>query len=486
MSQGRSTISARNDGYVPEAIVASSATSSVIAHVVNLDNVVVSVERSFTAVVDGDRVTMYDFAVRLKHCFHETRVVATDDAGASFSLACPECVKPVATQSHRFSTALHLFETMKRVGGNELPAIPTKKMFSRFNEAFIEQRRRDVEGFIQAIVCNSFFVRHPHVLSFLGIEEDRNAERSTDAEAPRLDGPDSPLQAVAGTASGELPQNVLSHWRRGSLLGKGAYGSVFLGLLPHTSQLIAVKVLRVSSVVAAQMDSLQAELNLLRELNHVNVVQLLGAVWSRPAHEFCIFTEYVECGSIAKLVKKFGKLPYSVMQRYLEQALRGLAYLHEKQVVHRDIKGDNILVAKDGSVKLADFGCSARLREVCDDDVDDAPGLAGTPMWMSPEAMRGEQTGTATDIWSLGCVAVEMLNRAPWVLAPQENVYSAMYRFQKSASGPDGCPPEDECPSPFYSFVQKCFQRDAAARPSAVELLKHEFFQTDFVVDDDE
>lgn len=442
---------------------------------VDLDEIIVTVEDPQTVTLDEARVvipfvktsihtqqtyTVYSFVTRRKHCPHETVTRTVNDR--PYSLMCDECSKPAAVRHHRFSHALRVFHSLKATAKDGLPALPEKKLFARFSGDFIEQRRRAMEDFLQATVCNSFFVRHPQLLEFLGVEEER---------AVRIE------QFADEANEQELGNEILSEWKRGTLIGRGAYGSVYLGLLPITSQLLAVKVIRVLSIAQSSLSALRAELEMLRTLHHDNIVRLLGVLWpteKRP--EMCIFTEYVECGSVARMVRKFGALPMPVIQRYLVQVVRGLAYLHGRMVVHRDIKGDNILVGKDGSVKLADFGCSAHLEQVAQRD----EGIAGTPLWMSPEAMRGEPLAPSTDIWSLGCLGIEMLNRRPWKISSGENVYTAMFRFQKGDGVPDGFPDDTvACPDSFRDLLRKCLQRDASQRPTAEVLLKHPFFADD-------
>ena len=528
-----------------ETSAAAAAIPSVILEAervaADLDAVTVSVERPETVAVDEYRtlpmvgkiktqtqLTVYHFIVRRRYCPHET---APNDAGVSYM--CAECRKPVCTRRHRFSSALLLFTAIKHVGGDALPELPSKKVFARFNSDFIEVRRREMETFLAAVMQNTFFVRHPQVLAFLGLTEDKTKDNTITTATAGLssDGAathggtvhsltEDTVLGATGVAAGsstvgsgvELTSDYMWNWKRGSLLGKGSFGSVYLGLLPNTSQLVAVKVIPVANIAASQLESLQSELSLLRALSHPNIVRLLGAMWDRGANELCMFQEYVECGSVARMIKKFGALPFSVIQRYLHQVTLGVAYLHANNIVHRDIKGDNILVGKDGCVKVADFGCAAQLRSVIGATVGAEGGLAssgdgspsldaagattavdaapqqmgditGTPLWMSPEAMRGEATvGLPSDIWAVGCVGIEMLKRSIWNVGAKENVFTAMYRIQKSTNLPDGFPkPSEGCPQSFTDMLKACFNRDPAERPTAQELLQHPFFKEDFV-----
>lgn len=105
------------------------------------------------------------------------------------------------------------------------------------------------------------------------------------------------------------------------------------------------------------------------------------------------------------MIKRFGKFSESLIQSYLRQIINGLIYLHQNGILHRDIKGANVLVDTTGVCKLADFGCSIIAEE--------AYSLKGTPNWMAPEMLSQQQSGKKSDIWSLGCLVIEMLTAAP-------------------------------------------------------------------------
>jgi serine/threonine protein kinase len=143
------------------------------------------------------------------------------------------------------------------------------------------------------------------------------------------------------------------------------------------------------------------------------------------------------------------------------QILEGLLYLHDQGVIHRDIKGSNILATKEGSVKLADFGVATRTGTLADSAV------VGSPYWMAPEVVDQSGATTASDIWSCGCVAIELLEgRPPYhFLDPMP----ALFRIVN-----DDCPPLPESASPVVrDFLIQCFQKDSNLRISARKLLKH-------------
>ena len=116
---------------------------------------------------------------------------------------------------------------------------------------------------------------------------------------------------------------------------------------------------------------------------------------------------YCENGSLHSISKNFGKFPENLVGLYMSQVLHGLLYLHEQGVIHRDIKGANILTTKQGLVKLADFGVATRTTSLHESSV------VGTPYWMAPEVIELSGATTASDIWSLGCTVIELLDGRP-------------------------------------------------------------------------
>lgn len=170
--------------------------------------------------------------------------------------------------------------------------------------------------------------------------------------------------------------------------------------------------------------------------------------------------EYCENGSLTGICKKFGKFPESLCQIYICQVLEGLLYLHDQGVIHRDIKGSNILATKEGSVKLADFGVATRVGGL-------DRSVVGSPYWMAPEVVEQSGATTASDVWSVGCVVIELLEGHPpyHTLEPMP----ALFRIVN-----DDCPPLPDSASPVVrDFLLQCFQKDSNLRISARKLLKH-------------
>ncbi|CAA7265498.1 unnamed protein product [Cyclocybe aegerita] len=263
------------------------------------------------------------------------------------------------------------------------------------------------------------------------------------------------------STSGPKPgsSKSLNDYQLGDSLGKGAFGQVYRALNWATGETVAVKEIQLSNIPKSELGEIMSEIDLLKNLNHPNIVKYKGFVKTR---EFLyIILEFCENGSLHNISKRFGKFPENLVAVYISQVLEGLVYLHDQGVIHRDIKGANILTNKDGTVKLADFGVAAKTGGVTDGAV------VGSPYWMAPEVIEQSGATTASDIWSVGCVVIELLEGHPpyHTLDPMP----ALFRIVQ-----DDCPPIPEGASPIVKdFLYHCFQKDCNLRISGKKLLKH-------------
>lgn len=383
----------------------------------------------------------------------------------------------------------------------------------------------------------------------------------------------------------------------GNLLGRGSFGAVFLGLIQSSKGplMIAVKELQVKGDAAAlehgsltgdadsssccftpqegdaastsggkgrrpvvatasrtqgqgalvqadELRRLQGELEILRRAHHKNVVRFLGSIFVRRTNTLRVFTEYVECGTVRSLVQKFGAMPLRTIQSYMTQMLAGLHHLHRLGILHRDIKGENILVTKNGRVKLSDFGCSSVVGVLAGNDDEESlnsndPRLTqnsstcptlpvGTPLWMAPEVINGtgydgvdsgdedrptasrgdggSDTGTrgtvetnpayfASDVWALGCVGIEMLDRPLWCYETSRlSPFVILYKIGTAGTPPHGLPTESELAeiqrtpgreeeweafSLYRDFLSQCLIPHPRRRWTVAQLQQHPFLR---------
>uniref|UniRef100_A0A2N9ERX0 mitogen-activated protein kinase kinase kinase n=1 Tax=Fagus sylvatica TaxID=28930 RepID=A0A2N9ERX0_FAGSY len=239
-----------------------------------------------------------------------------------------------------------------------------------------------------------------------------------------------------------------SKWKKGRLLGRGTFGHVYLGFNSGSGQMCAIKEVRVAS------DD-QTSRECLKQLN-------------QGEETLSVYLEYVSGGSIHKLLQEYGAFKEPVIQNYTRQIVSGLAYLHGRNTVHRDIKGANILVDPNGEIKLADFGMAKHITAT-----SSMLSFKGSPYWMAPEVvMNTNGYSLAVDIWSLGCTILEMAtSKPPW---SQFEGVAAIFKIGNSKDIPQI---PESLSNDAKSFIKLCLQRDPPARPKASELLNHPFIR---------
>ena len=218
----------------------------------------------------------------------------------------------------------------------------------------------------------------------------------------------------------------------------------------------------------------QREMTLLKELNHENIVRYFGA--STDDCHLNIFLEYVPGGSVQSMLTSYGPFEEPLIRNFIRQVLIGLSYLHGEDIIHRDIKGANILIDIKGTVKIGDFGISKRVSNGEEAEEDEAQkkgsrraSLQGSVFWMAPEVVKQTTYTKKADIWSVGCLIVEMFTgKHPF---PDFSQMQAIFKIGTHITPqiPEWCTLEAK------DFLVKTFEIDYDKRPDAIELLSDSF-----------
>lgn len=336
-------------------------------------------------------------------------------------------------------------------------------------------------------------------------EDDNDEDNSSDTNSFEMIGSSKDLDGVTFRekgSEGAIASNRESkhiEWKKGGVIGQGSFGKVYLGLNQVTGELLAVKQIVLEQqfpfsgdassdpsafVRSKELEALQQEMSILRRLRHENIVRYYGT--SREGCKLNIFLEYVPGGSLHSIIQKFGPLNEDLVSVYTRQILSGLHYLHRHNVIHRDIKGANVLVDDKGKVKLADFGASKRLNNIVPQGSYSESGtieqnstlmtrsLKGTVYWMAPEVIKQKGHGKQADIWSVGCTVIEMVTgKPPW--SDFTDQVSAMYHIA-SCNKPPSLP--HDLSTPLKDFLLSCLKREHSKRPTAAQLLVHPFIDS--------
>ncbi|CAH1789656.1 unnamed protein product [Owenia fusiformis] len=285
---------------------------------------------------------------------------------------------------------------------------------------------------------------------------------SSSGQVPDFDSPE-------GRRRRETPR-APTNWKRGKILGSGAFGQVFVCYDGDTGRELAVKQVPLgtpTSETSKEIKALECEIQLLKNIHHDRIVQYYGC--QEDEKHLCIFMDYMAGGSVKDELRTYGACKENVTRKYTRQVLEGLAYLHDRLIVHRDIKGANILRDAAGNVKIGDFGASKRLQTIATST--GMKSVIGTPYWMSPEVINGDGYGRKADIWSVGCTVVEMLTKnPPWI---EFEAMAAIFKIATTDTPKYELPKETS--DVARDFLRIIFRKKQQERPTAEELLRHKF-----------
>ncbi|EFP84145.2 STE protein kinase [Puccinia graminis f. sp. tritici CRL 75-36-700-3] len=271
-------------------------------------------------------------------------------------------------------------------------------------------------------------------------------------------------------------------WVKGKMIGCGSFGMVYLALNLSNQAMMAVKQVKVGErssnnrpLVKSALEAIKLEICFLKDLEHPNIVQYLGF---EDTPEHCnIFLEYVEGGSIGSCIHNHGKLERGVVKSFTRQILEGLEYLHSCNIMHRDLKVDNVLVDMMGRCKISDFGISKRSNEAY--LTSQYTPMQGTVFSMAPEVFTQRMAcrySAKADIWSLGCLVLEMLcgSRAWTGLTCLQIIYQVGIKRRTPE-----IPLELQTDKFQNHFLKKCLELEPCSRPTASRLIDHLFLELD-------
>ena len=274
-----------------------------------------------------------------------------------------------------------------------------------------------------------------------------------------------------------IPSNPEDLFTLSNLIGNGGFGKVFKAIHNTSKEVYAIKIIDYTkgnnndkSNISFNYKSIQQETSLMRLVNKSDyILKYYGSYYSRETNTIWLILEYCAAGSAVDLMLSMGRTLSEVeVSTIMEMVLKGLIYIHKLNLIHRDIKGANIMLSEDGYAKLGDFGIGIQMT-----DDEYRTSKKGSPHWMSPQVILNKNYDTKTDIWSLGITCLELVEGEPPFadLNPDEVMEKIANNPPKAADIIDPKEHTDE----FIDFVNLCLEINPKKRPTADVLIKHPF-----------
>ncbi|MBW0505444.1 hypothetical protein O181_045159 [Austropuccinia psidii MF-1] len=270
------------------------------------------------------------------------------------------------------------------------------------------------------------------------------------------------MTTLRAIASGTNPNQAYTKLKK---VGQGASGSVYFGQGLSSRAKVAIK--QMDLKVQPRKELVINEILVMKESQHPNIVNFLDAYIVRD-DELWVVMEYMEGGSLTEVIEN-NTLKEDQISRICFECCNGLQHLHQRNIIHRDIKSDNILLDARGNVKITDFGFCAKLTEQKSKRVT----MIGTTYWMAPEVVQQTAYGPKVDIWSLGIMAIEMIESEPPYL--DEEPLKALYLI--TTNGTPTLKNPENLSRELRDFLAVCLSVDVQSRATAEELSQHEFFK---------
>jgi len=270
------------------------------------------------------------------------------------------------------------------------------------------------------------------------------------------------MEKLRSVVSSGDPTSIYSKIKK---VGQGASGSVYVAKSLTTSAKVAIKQMDLSHQPRKEL--IVNEILVMKESQHPNIVNYLDSFLVK-SNELWVVMEYMEGGALTDVIDN-NTLEEDQIAAICFETCKGLQHLHGQNIIHRDIKSDNVLLDAYGHVKITDFGFCAKLT----DQKNKRATMVGTPYWMAPEVVKQKEYGAKVDIWSLGIMAIEMIENEPPYL--DEEPLKALYLI--ATNGTPTLKKPEKLSRELKSFLAVCLCVDVKSRATALELLEHEFLK---------